>query len=154
MRDLADLEHSYKAMQSENYALREYVIHLQSRLLDTQGEFPPPPPNVNLSGPSAAAPPPPPVPEQHQQHQHQHQPPLPPPQQPSNSSNSGVGTPLEAVAQAVAGLAAQEQMVERSQTYPSPPFKPDPQGEQDNNARPTADDLSRPLNPDERPVQP
>lgn len=141
-------------MQSENYALREYVIHLQSRLLDTQGEFPPPPPNVNLSQPSSAAPPPPPsAPEQHHhQHPHQHQP--PPPPQPSNSSNSGVGTPLEAVAQAVAGLAAQEQMVERSQTYPSPPFKTDQQGEQDNNPRPMAEDLNRPLNPEERPSQP
>ncbi|RFU75220.1 transmembrane [Trichoderma arundinaceum] len=153
VRDLAELEHSYKSMQSENYALREYVIHLQSRLLDTQGEFPPPPPNVNLSQPSSAGPPPPSVSDQHQQHPHQHQPP-PPPQQPSNSSNSGVGTPLEAVAQAVAGLAAQEQMVERGQTYPSPPFKSEQQGEQDNNPRPTADDLNRPLNPDERPSQP
>ncbi|UKZ73726.1 hypothetical protein TrVFT333_001376 [Trichoderma virens FT-333] len=153
VRDLADLEHSYKSMQSENYALREYVIHLQSRLLDTQGEFPPPPPNVNLSQPAAGAPPPPSVTEQHhQQHQQHHQP--PPPPQASNSSNSGVGTPLEAVAQAVAGLAAQEQMVERSQTYPSPPFKTDQPGEQDNNPRPTADDLNRPLNPDERPGQP
>ncbi|UKZ60101.1 uncharacterized protein TrAtP1_001387 [Trichoderma atroviride] len=43
VRELAELEHSYKSMQSENYALREYVIHLQSRLLDTQGEFPPAP---------------------------------------------------------------------------------------------------------------
>ncbi|KAK4081633.1 transcriptional regulator family: bZIP [Trichoderma aggressivum f. europaeum] len=157
VRDLADLEHSYKSMQSENYALREYVIHLQSRLLDTQGEFPPPPPNVNLSQPSSAAPPPPSVAEHHQQqhqqqHQQHHQP--PPPPQATNSTNSGVGTPLEAVAQAVAGLAAQEQMVERSQTYPSPPFKTDPAGEQDNTPRPTADDLNRSLNPEERPSQP
>jgi hypothetical protein len=65
-----------------------------------------------------------------------------------------VGTPLEAVAQAVAGLAAQEEMVERSQTYPSPPFKSDQQGQQDNNPRPQADDLNRQLNPEERSIQP
>jgi hypothetical protein len=139
-------------MQSENYALREYVIHLQSRLLDTQGEFPPPPPNVNLSQPSTAAPPPPTAPEQHhQQHPHQHQ--QPPPPQPTNSSNSGVGTPLEAVAQAVAGLAAQEQMVERAQTYPSPPFKAEQPGEQDANSRAATEDLERPINSEARPGQ-
>ncbi|KAH6607670.1 transmembrane [Trichoderma cornu-damae] len=159
VRDLAELEHSYKSMQSENFALREYVIHLQSRLLDAQGEFPPPPPNVNLSQPSSAAPPPPPPPPSSvpELHQHQHQPPPPQQQQqpqqqpPSNTGNS----PLEAVAQAVAGLAAQEQMAERPQSYPSPPpFKPDQQGEQDNNPRPTAEDVNRPLNPEERPSQP
>ncbi|KAL7921185.1 hypothetical protein ACQKWADRAFT_132758 [Trichoderma austrokoningii] len=159
VRELAELEHSYKSMQSENYALREYVIHLQSRLLDTQGEFPPPPPNVNLSQPSSAVPPPPSaIPEQqhqqqHQQQQHQHQAPPPPQQQPPNSGSSGVGTPLEAVAQAVAGLTAQEQMVERSQTYPSPPFKSDQPGERDGNSHPAPEDLSRQLNPEERPTQ-
>jgi hypothetical protein len=142
-------------MQSENYALREYVIHLQSRLLDTQGEFPPPPPNVNLSQPSSGAPPPPSaIPDQHHQpHQQLHQHQAPPPQQPPNSSNSGVGTPLEAVAQAVAGLTAQEQMVERGQTYPSPPFKPEQPGERDGNPHPAPEDLSRQLNPEERPAQ-
>lgn len=140
-------------MQSENYALREYVIHLQSRLLDTQGEFPPPPPNVNLSQPSTAAPPPPSAPEQHhQQHPHQHQ--QPPPPQPSNSSTPGVGTPLEAVAQAVAGLAAQEQMVERAQTYPSPPFKTEQPGEQDATSRAATEDLERPITSEARPGQP
>lgn len=154
VRDLADLELSYKSMQSENYALREYVIHLQSRLLDIQGEFPPPPPNVNLSQPSTAAPPPPSAPEpHHQQHPHQHQQ-APPPPQPSNSSNSGVGTPLEAVAQAVAGLAAQEQMVERAQTYPSPPFKTEQPGEQDASSRAATEDLERPINSEARPGQP
>ena len=100
MREYNDMEQTFKAMQSENYALREYVIHLQSRLLDVHGEFPQPPPNINLSQPTAAPPQPPPATG-----------PEPP------ASNPGAGTPLEAVAQAVAGLAAQEQMAENQSPY-------------------------------------
>lgn len=41
----------YKVLQSENYQLREYIINLQSRLLDTQGEVPEVPGNIDLSQP-------------------------------------------------------------------------------------------------------
>ncbi|KAH7145792.1 hypothetical protein B0J13DRAFT_327708 [Dactylonectria estremocensis] len=105
VRDYLDMEQSFKSMQSENYALREYVIHLQSQLLDVQGEFPPPPPNVNLSQPPPTTPgPPASAPE------------------PAPSNTAG---PLEAVAQAVAGLAAQEQMVVERQQYSDTQFKPE-----------------------------
>jgi hypothetical protein len=53
VRDYAEMEHSYKAIQNDNYALREYVIQLQSRLLDLQVELPQPPPNVNITPPTA-----------------------------------------------------------------------------------------------------
>jgi hypothetical protein len=43
------LEENYKAIHAENYSLREYIIRLQSRLIESQGEFPQPPPNINLS---------------------------------------------------------------------------------------------------------
>ncbi|KHN98205.1 uncharacterized protein MAM_03966 [Metarhizium album ARSEF 1941] len=109
VRDYAEMEQTYKAVQAENYALREYVIHLQSRLIDTQGDYPPPPPNINLSQSSAAQPPPASAPEQ--------------------VANAGVGTPLEAVAQAVAGLAAQEQLAECQGRYPSPVYKPESRDE-------------------------
>lgn len=103
-----EMEQSYKAMQSENYALREYVIHLQSRLLDAQGEIPQPPPNVNLA-----------------------QPPMPPASAATSApevapSNPAAGTPLEAVAQAVAGLAAQEQLAGRQHFEKA--FSPEQQG--------------------------
>ena len=50
------MEHNYKLIQNDNYALREYVIQLQSRLLDLRQDLPPAPPNVNLSHqPDAAA---------------------------------------------------------------------------------------------------
>ncbi|GAB0131551.1 hypothetical protein EsDP_00000017 [Epichloe bromicola] len=113
VREFADNEQALKAMQSENYALRDYVIHLQSRLLDIQGEYPPPPPNINLS--QAGGPP-------------------PPASAPPEQAAPAVGvapTPLEAVAQAVAGLAAQEQLAQseqqqrKRQRYPSPGFKPE-----------------------------
>lgn len=35
----------------ENYQLREYVINLQSRLLEAQGEVPELPPNIDLTQP-------------------------------------------------------------------------------------------------------
>jgi hypothetical protein len=119
VREYGVMEQTFKAMQAENYALREYVIHLQSRLLDTQGEYPPPPPNINLS--QTSAPPPPSAPEQ--------------------APNPGVGTPLEAVAQAVAGLAAQEQLAESQGQYPSPEYKPD--GREEDNR--TVDEINRQL---------
>lgn len=51
VRELHSLEDNYKAIQAENYSLREYIIHLQSRLIESQGEYPPAPPNVNLNHP-------------------------------------------------------------------------------------------------------
>ncbi|KAA8575961.1 hypothetical protein MFRU_033g00750 [Monilinia fructicola] len=49
VRDFHALEDNYKAIHAENYSLREYIIRLQSRLIESQGEFPQPPPNINLS---------------------------------------------------------------------------------------------------------
>lgn len=114
------MEQSVKSMQSENFALREYVIHLQSRLLDLHVELPQPPPNINLSQPTAPPPPPPTVPEQ-------------------ASSGPSVGTPLEVVAQAVAGLAAQEQIIENQQAFPN-------RGQEDTR---TAEEINRQLQPEE-----
>lgn len=51
MKDFEHITENYKAMQSENYQLREYIINLQSRLLDTQGEVPEVPGNIDLSQP-------------------------------------------------------------------------------------------------------
>jgi len=51
VRDLHALEDNFKAIQGENYSLREYIIHLQSRLIESQGEYPQPPPNINLNHP-------------------------------------------------------------------------------------------------------
>lgn len=138
VRDYLDMEQSFKAMQSENYALREYVIHLQSRLLDVNGEFPSPPPNVNLSQP------PPTVP-------------APTTTSPEAAPSNPAG-PLEAVAQAVAGLAAQEQMAERQQHQPPPPSHYSPQFKSADQAADdtrTADEINRQLQqPEEPPAQP
>ncbi|KAH7386177.1 putative transcription factor kapC [Cadophora sp. MPI-SDFR-AT-0126] len=53
VRDLHNLEDNYKAIQTENYSLREYIIHLQSRLIESQGEYPQPPPNQHHDAPVA-----------------------------------------------------------------------------------------------------
>ncbi|EZF29353.1 hypothetical protein H101_06967, partial [Trichophyton interdigitale H6] len=42
---------NYKAIQAENYQLREYIISLQSRLIDSQNEVPELPGNIDLSQP-------------------------------------------------------------------------------------------------------
>ncbi|KAI0396280.1 hypothetical protein F5Y17DRAFT_129231 [Xylariaceae sp. FL0594] len=52
VREYGELELTWKAIQNDNYALREYIIQLQSRLLDLQVEFPQPPPNINLASPT------------------------------------------------------------------------------------------------------
>jgi len=46
------MSESFKAVQEENYQLRDYIINLQSRLIESQGDFPPPPSNVDLPEPS------------------------------------------------------------------------------------------------------
>lgn len=121
------MEQSFKSLQTENYALREYILHLQARMVDAMGEFPQPPPNVNLSqsahplAPDVGGPP------------------------NSGAGQTGTGTPLEAVAQAVAGLAAQEQMAERPDQYPSLPRS---EGGQEDTR--TADEINKQLQPEER----
>ena len=52
------LSENFKAVQAENYQLRDYIINLQSRLLESQGEVPPPPSNVDGLQPGKAGPPP------------------------------------------------------------------------------------------------
>ncbi|KAH9909081.1 hypothetical protein F4778DRAFT_793120 [Xylariomycetidae sp. FL2044] len=56
VRDFGELEHSFKVIQNDNYALRQYVIDLQSRLIELHADLPQPPPNVNISPPAAVVP--------------------------------------------------------------------------------------------------
>lgn len=51
VRDYALLNENYKAVQAENYQLRDYIINLQSRLIESQGDFPQPPSNIDLHPP-------------------------------------------------------------------------------------------------------
>lgn len=59
MKQFEHVSDNYKALQSENYQLREYIINLQSRLLDSQGEVPELPGNIDLSQPRPDMPVPP-----------------------------------------------------------------------------------------------
>jgi len=49
------MEHNFKALQNENYQLREYILNLQSRLLETQSDYPPAPLQANLAPSSTPA---------------------------------------------------------------------------------------------------
>ncbi|MCJ1235012.1 hypothetical protein MMC14_002976 [Varicellaria rhodocarpa] len=51
VRDYNLLSENFKSLQAENYQLRDYIINLQSRLLESQGEFPQPPGNIDLHHP-------------------------------------------------------------------------------------------------------
>lgn len=51
VKEFEQLCEMYKTLQTENYQLRDYIINLQSRLLETQGEIPPAPANIDLSRP-------------------------------------------------------------------------------------------------------
>ncbi|KAK4235529.1 putative transcription factor kapC, partial [Achaetomium macrosporum] len=104
VREYGEMEVSYKALQSENYLLREYVAGLQSRLLETQGQYPPPPPGLEFT---------------------QQPPPARPDSGASTAQAAGAGaptapvsTPLEVAAQAVAGLNRGEHLAARNPYAP------------------------------------
>lgn len=153
MKEYREIENAHKATQAENYALRDYIITLQARLLEAgQGDFPPPPANIDLSHhqqtapePQMAAPEPhmaAPEPHMAAQDTHMSQPDTHMNESPSNNNHPiSTPTPLEAVAQAVAGLAAQEQLNDRQQSFSSSHAKQE-QGSQDTR---TADEINRHL---------
>ena len=125
------MEQQFKALQTENYSLREYIVHLQSRLIDAQVEPPQPPPNVNLSASVSSAP----------MHGLSQQPPLPqegaPPAEPTPNTGSAAGTAaLDAVAQAVQSLSRE-----------AAAFKPEPTAAESQAAEDarTAEEISRQL---------
>jgi hypothetical protein len=124
VRDYADIENKFNAIQAENYNLKEYVIDLQGRLLDAKADLPPPPPNVNLN------------------HPHPGHPPVPIPRHPhvdgpGNPAMPPAGDPLAQVAQAVAQLGADGQ-------YSGKAFKEESHSE---DAR-AAEEIARQLQPD------
>ncbi|KAL8729966.1 MAG: hypothetical protein Q9166_004411 [cf. Caloplaca sp. 2 TL-2023] len=49
VKDYNTLSESYKTLQAENYALRDYIISLQSRLIESHGEYPQPPSNIDIN---------------------------------------------------------------------------------------------------------
>jgi hypothetical protein len=106
------MESNFKAMQTENYALRQYVINLQSRLLDAHGEYPQPPPGLSLAPHHGHGGPPPPAANNAEPAQ-------------AAPAIPGAGTSLEVVAQAVAGLARGESQAALP-THPNRGLKADP----------------------------
>lgn len=87
VKEFEQLCELYKTLQTENYQLRDYIINLQSRLLETQGEIPPAPAGVDLNRPlgdQANMHQPPEAPQPPQQPEPQH------PQQSPNNNTGGL----------------------------------------------------------------
>ncbi len=59
VKNMHAVEEALKSLQAENYQLRDYIISLQSRLIEAQGDFPQPPSNIDLGQPRHDALPPP-----------------------------------------------------------------------------------------------
>lgn len=49
VKEFQTMETNFRALQAENYQLREYILGLQSRLLESSSDFPPAPTHINLS---------------------------------------------------------------------------------------------------------
>lgn len=130
MRDHSEMENSVKHLQEENYTLREYILHLQTRLIDAGIEPPLPPPNVNLV----------PYPEMPGTIRHDGLPPeaaeedivMGPSPVPNTGSATGAAS-LDAVAQAVQSLSRSEAA-----------FKAEPESQAAEDAR-TAEAISNQL---------
>ncbi|KAH8173149.1 bZIP transcription factor domain-containing protein [Sarocladium implicatum] len=131
VREYAEIEESIKSTQNENEALRDYVAHLQSRLLEVHGDYPQPPPGLSLAHTASAA-----IAEQAPMDTGD----VPPDHGVDNTATDG-GSTLEAEAVAVAGLAAQEQMAAEVDRYPSPGYRADSGGEDTR----SADEINRHL---------
>lgn len=130
VRDYNEMEQRFNLIQSENYAFREYIGHLRSRLLDAQIEPPQPPPNINLAiGPGAPEPASYDMPDAPPEPQ-EDAPPAEP--TPNTGSVAGAAT-LDAVAQAVQSLSRSEVT-----------FKPDADSQAAEDAR-TAEEITRQL---------
>lgn len=102
MKSYNQLEAGFKVLQDENYALKDYVIALQSRMAEAYGEYPPPPPGISLS--------------------HPHQPPRGTAAgaggtEPSQNAAGPNVNPLEVAAQAIAGLSRSEHLTGRGDPY-------------------------------------
>jgi len=101
VRDYQVLSENFKAVQAENYQLRDYIINLQSRLLESQGEVPPPPSNVDGLQPGKAA----------------------APQQPGTLPRL---SELGAVGQSQDGIGSLHQEPQRTGLYPDPTYSESP----------------------------
>ncbi|KAL8672119.1 MAG: hypothetical protein Q9168_003393 [Polycauliona sp. 1 TL-2023] len=55
VKDYNTLSESFKNLEAENYQLRDYIINLQSRLIESHGEFPQPPSNIEIRLQSSSA---------------------------------------------------------------------------------------------------
>lgn len=48
------MDENFRALQNENYQLRDYILNLQNRLLEQSADFPPAPNQIDLHAPAQA----------------------------------------------------------------------------------------------------
>ncbi|KAK0825092.1 hypothetical protein LTR02_014156 [Friedmanniomyces endolithicus] len=54
VKEFQNMEQNYRTLQSENFQLREYILNLQSRLLESSSDIPPAPAHIELPSSSGA----------------------------------------------------------------------------------------------------
>jgi len=54
VKEFQNMEQNYRTLQSENFQLREYILNLQSRLLESSSDIPPAPAHIDLPSSSSA----------------------------------------------------------------------------------------------------
>lgn len=91
VKEHQNLAASYETIQKENFSLRQYVITLQAKILESHTELPPPPESIDLSRP-------PPTVETHT-HTHAQAPPM---------GSESVEVQLQAAAEAVRAAEAND----------------------------------------------
>lgn len=110
VEDYKQMAEQFRAIQAENNTLRDYVISLQARLIESQGSYPEPPGNIDLSRPHTEIPPPV---QNIQSPQSQNAAPPQHPQQPAPTapmSASAAHQLQQAAAQAAAAQASSEHL--------------------------------------------
>lgn len=110
VKDYEQMAEQFRSIQAENNTLRDYVISLQARLIESQGSYPEPPSNIDLSRPHTEIPPPV---QQIQSPQSQNSGPPQHAQQPAPTapmSASAAQQLQQAAAQAAAAQASSEQL--------------------------------------------
>ncbi|TKA49305.1 hypothetical protein B0A55_13140 [Friedmanniomyces simplex] len=55
VKEFQNTEQNYRTLQSENFQLREYILNLQSRLLESSSDIPPAPAHIELPSSSSLA---------------------------------------------------------------------------------------------------
>lgn len=89
------MEASFRQVEEQYRLVRDYVLLLQSHLMEARGDYPPPPPNLDIAPPHG----------------------LPAAYGPDGTSTAAGSNAIDVAAQAVAGLNRSDQLASRDYKY-------------------------------------